>query len=75
MRSATTAAAGLGPARAALREAWDAIVAPVLAEATLAAPAAGAFRSTGMRGVHSEHLGYVLAEMQTLQRSFPGGAW
>ncbi|MGZ5157601.1 MAG: 1,2-phenylacetyl-CoA epoxidase subunit PaaC, partial [Caldimonas sp.] len=26
-------------------------------------------------GRHSEHLGYILAEMQTLQRSFPGGVW
>jgi ring-1,2-phenylacetyl-CoA epoxidase subunit PaaC len=65
----------LGPARAALREDWHAIVDPVLAEAGLAAPGLGQFRSTGTRGVHSEHMGYILAEMQVLQRSFPGGAW
>jgi ring-1,2-phenylacetyl-CoA epoxidase subunit PaaC len=40
-----------------------------------AVPAPGAFRSTGTAGMHSEHLGYILAEMQSLQRSFPGGAW
>jgi ring-1,2-phenylacetyl-CoA epoxidase subunit PaaC len=67
--------AGLGPGRAALQAAWHAVVDPVLAEAGLQAPAVGAFRSTGSRGVHSEHMGYLLAEMQTLQRSFPGGAW
>jgi ring-1,2-phenylacetyl-CoA epoxidase subunit PaaC len=50
-------------------------VAPVLADAQLAMPEFGAFRSTGSRGVHSEHMGYLLAEMQVLQRSFPGGAW
>ena len=71
-----TAAAesGLGPMRVSLKPEWDAIVAPVFAEAGLAVPATGAFRSTGSRGVHSEHMGYLLAEMQTLQRSFPGGA-
>ena len=65
----------LGPARAALRDGWLAIVAPVLADAGLALPETGQFRSTGSRGVHSEHMGYILAEMQTLQRSFPGGVW
>ena len=29
----------------------------------------------GKTGVHSEHLGYVLAEMQFLQRAYPGGVW
>ena len=61
--------------RMSLKPEWDAIVAPVFAEAGLAIPALGAFRSTGSRGVHSEHMGYLLAEMQTLQRSFPGGVW
>jgi ring-1,2-phenylacetyl-CoA epoxidase subunit PaaC len=72
-----TAAAesGLGPMRIALRAGWDAIVAPVFAEAGLEIPAASAFRSTGSRGIHSEHMGYLLAEMQVLQRSFPGGVW
>jgi len=72
-----TAAAesGLGPVRAALRVGWQAIVEPVFADAGLTIPAAGAFRSTGSRGLHSEHMGYLLAEMQTLQRSFPGGQW
>ena len=72
-----TAAAesALGPMRVALKTEWDAIVAPVFAEAGLQIPATGAFRSTGSRGVHSEHMGFLLAEMQTLQRSFPGGRW
>jgi len=72
-----TAAAesGLGPMRVALKPEWDAIVATVFAQAGLDVPAAGAFRSTGTLGVHSEHMGYLLAEMQVLQRSFPGGQW
>ena len=72
-----TAAAesGLGPLRVALQAWWQALVEPVFAEAGLAIPAASAFRSTGSKGVHSEHMGYLVAEMQTLQRSFPGGVW
>lgn len=69
------AAAGLGPARASLRTAWLAEVDEVLAEATLARPADTPFRSTGSNGVHSEHMGFILAEMQSLQRRFPGGRW
>jgi len=69
------AEAGLGPLRVALQAEWQAVVEPVFAEAGLAVPAVGAFRSTGSKGVHSEHMGYLLAEMQTLQRSFPGGVW
>jgi ring-1,2-phenylacetyl-CoA epoxidase subunit PaaC len=48
---------------------------PVFADAQLTAPADGAFRSQGRRGTHSEHMGYLLAEMQHLQRAFPGGVW
>jgi len=69
------AAAGLGPAWPQLEAAWMATVTPVLAEATLAVPARTPFTSTGTRGVHSEHLGHLLTEMQYLQRSCPGGTW
>lgn len=72
---AHAAATGLGPSRADLRAPWDAEVLSVLEQARLAAPAARKFRSTGMRGVHSEHMGFILAEMQHLQRSFPGAVW
>ncbi|MEQ1686027.1 MAG: 1,2-phenylacetyl-CoA epoxidase subunit PaaC [Burkholderiaceae bacterium] len=69
------ASTGLGPRWADVREEWMAEVMPVLAEAKLKAPAERAFRSTGKVGRHSEHMGYILAEMQHLQRSFPGGVW
>lgn len=68
-------AAGLGPRWADLREAWMAEMAQILAAADLAAPQESAFRSTGRQGVHSEHMGYILAEMQHLQRSYSGGVW
>ena len=68
-------AARLGPRWADLQEEWRAGFAAVLSAAGLSLPAERAFRSTGKTGRHSEHLGYVLAEMQHLQRSFPGGVW
>lgn len=66
---------GLGPSRARLRQAWQAEVKAVLDEATLEMPADSKFISTGSRGVHSEHMGFILAEMQHLQRAHPGGVW
>jgi ring-1,2-phenylacetyl-CoA epoxidase subunit PaaC len=68
-------ASGLGPRRADLREPWLAEISAVCDEAGLAMPATSGFISTGSRGVHSEHMGRILAEMQHLQRSFPGGVW
>ncbi|HUN93532.1 MAG TPA: 1,2-phenylacetyl-CoA epoxidase subunit PaaC [Burkholderiaceae bacterium] len=68
-------AAGLGPVASELQAPWRADVDAILREATLEAPAPSAFRSGGRAGRHSEHMGYVLAEMQVLQRAYPGGAW
>ncbi|MCE9657861.1 MAG: phenylacetate-CoA oxygenase subunit PaaC [Burkholderiales bacterium] len=68
-------AAGLGPRWADLRDDWRAEFSDVIAAARLTLPADRSFRSTGKSGRHSEHLGYILAEMQSLQRSFPGGVW
>jgi ring-1,2-phenylacetyl-CoA epoxidase subunit PaaC len=72
---AAAVAARLGPPADSLREPWLAEMAAVFAEVHLAMPAQGRFRSSGKRGVHSEHMGFILAEMQHLQRAFPGGAW
>ena len=72
---AAAVATGLGPAWSELREPWLAEMSEILGEAKLAMPGEAAFRSTGKRGLHSEHMGYLLAEMQYLQRSYPGGAW
>ncbi len=72
---AAAQASGLGPAWSAMQSPWHAEMAEVLAEATLAQPKDSAFRSTGKRGLHSEHMGRILAELQQLQRAFPGGVW
>jgi len=68
-------AEGLGPARDALAADWQREVAAVFNEAKLALPAPTPFVSTGTKGVHSEHMGFILAEMQNLQRMHPGGRW
>ena len=68
-------ATGLGPRWADVRDIWTAEMADILAAASLPVPQATAFVSTGRQGVHSEHMGFILTEMQYLQRSFPGGAW
>src|SRR5664280_765480 len=62
----------MGPRWSDLRDEWRARFAEVIVEAGLALPAERPFRSTGKNGRHSEHLGYILAEMQHLQRAFPG---
>src|SRR5690348_15392115 len=54
---------------------WQHRVDSVLAEATLAKPAATWMQSGGRSGRHSEHLGHLLAEMQFLQRAYPGATW
>ena len=68
-------AARLGPRWADLQAPWLAEITAVFDEAGLALPKASGFRSTGTRGVHSEHMGLILTQMQHLQRSFPGGVW
>ncbi|HOY36970.1 MAG TPA: phenylacetate-CoA oxygenase subunit PaaI, partial [Piscinibacter sp.] len=72
---AHAAASGIGPAWSSLQSAWRAEVEPVFAEAMLTPLADTPFRSTGKRGVHSEHMGFLLAEMQSLPRAFPGAVW
>ncbi len=67
--------AGIGVDLNTLKADWDAIVDAALAEATLQRPAAGGYVSQGKNGVHSEHLGFLLAEMQSLARAHPNGVW
>lgn len=62
-------------APAGLRAGWDAMVDRVLAQATLARPAAAWQHAGGRAGRHSEHLGHLLSEMQHLQRSHPDATW
>lgn len=69
-------AAGTGTDLAVLKSKWMNQVAEVLTEATLDIPQADAWmQSGGKEGQHSEHLGYILAEMQYMQRAYPGMEW
>ncbi len=55
---------------------WMDKVESVLIEATLVVPRSKIFMQTGGKeGVHSEKMGFILAEMQYLQRVHPGAAW
>lgn len=60
---------------AALKPAWDAIVDDALAEATLSKPETAGYITEGKQGIHSEHLGFLLAEMQSLARAHPNAVW
>ena len=59
----------------AIRPAWNERVKAVLAEATLTRPEDGWMDTGGKTGKHSEHLGLMLAEMQHMQRVYPGAEW
>lgn len=72
---AKAAEAGLGPRWSELQDAWRAEMQQILDEAHLQAPKDVPFLSTGKSGAHSEHMGLLLAEMQHLQRAYPGGVW
>lgn len=66
----------VAPAAEGLRAAFLGHVGEIFAEATLAMPALEAYMQRGgKQGRHTEHLGYILAEMQFLQRAYPGAEW
>ncbi|MDR5654166.1 1,2-phenylacetyl-CoA epoxidase subunit PaaC [Ruixingdingia sedimenti] len=69
------AEAGIAPLPGSLQAGWDRTVREVLAEATLTHPGETYQHKGGKTGVHSEHLGFILAEMQFLQRAYPGATW
>jgi ring-1,2-phenylacetyl-CoA epoxidase subunit PaaC len=69
------ARSGVAPVLADLAPRWSARIDEVLREATLARPADAPYSWHGKRGDHTEHLGYLLAEMQFLHRAYPGASW
>jgi ring-1,2-phenylacetyl-CoA epoxidase subunit PaaC len=60
---------------ATLHPQWLATVSNVVTEATLALPKSGWMQQGGRTGKHSEHLGHLLSELQSMQRTFPGATW
>ncbi len=69
------AASGIASPLAQLQPRWSARIDEVLREATLQRPADTDYPWHGKRGQHGEHLGYLLAEMQHMQRAYPGAKW
>ncbi|MEM9168651.1 MAG: 1,2-phenylacetyl-CoA epoxidase subunit PaaC [Pseudomonadota bacterium] len=72
---AALAAAGLAPALDDMAKTYAAETAATFREATLTAPVDAPVRAGGKGGLHSEDLGFLLAEMQFLQRAYPDATW
>jgi ring-1,2-phenylacetyl-CoA epoxidase subunit PaaC len=60
---------------ATLHPQWLTTVSNVTTEATLTLPKSGWMQQGGRSGKHSEHLGHLLSELQSMQRTFPGATW
>lgn len=67
--------AGIAPESSDLYAQWSVNVARVLDKANLNLPPEGFKSGSGRRGVHTEHFGHLLTEMQYLQRACPGASW
>lgn len=69
------AAAGIGADLAVLAPLWEERIEEILEAATLTRPQQAWMQEGGKQGRHGEGLGYILAEMQFLQRAYPGARW
>jgi ring-1,2-phenylacetyl-CoA epoxidase subunit PaaC len=65
----------VAPQLSDIKQSWTLKVEDTLSQATLIQPQNNHVQQGGKSGVHSEHLGYILAEMQHLQRTYPGVRW
>lgn len=68
-------AQGSGADVTLLRDAYYTQISQILEEATIAVPNPEYFQKGGKQGIHSEHMGYLLAEMQYMQRAYPNMTW
>ncbi len=68
-------AAGIAPNLLEIEAEWKSTVDAVFKEATLTIPQNNWKQSGGRKGMHSEHLGYILAELQYMQRAYPNMQW
>jgi ring-1,2-phenylacetyl-CoA epoxidase subunit PaaC len=67
--------AGIAIDPVTLRARWLEMISNVLREATLTLPKSDWMQQGGRSGRHSEHLGHLLSELQSMQRTFPGATW
>jgi ring-1,2-phenylacetyl-CoA epoxidase subunit PaaC len=68
-------AQGTGADVTLLRDAYYTQISQILEEATIAVPNPEYFQKGGKQGIHSEHMGYLLADMQYMQRAYPNMSW
>lgn len=66
---------GVAVDSAALRPTWEKAVTATLEEATLTPPDGSWSVRGGREGIHTEHLGHLLSELQFMQRAYPGLEW
>lgn len=66
---------GIAPLPSDLKGKWKSELIDLLSEAKLSIPEEGYMQTGSRKGIHSEHLGYILAEMQYLQRAYPDAKW
>ena len=66
---------GIGVDLNNIKASWNQYMNELLAEATLERPADGYMQTGSRKGIHTEHLGYILTEVQYLQRAYPGAKW
>jgi ring-1,2-phenylacetyl-CoA epoxidase subunit PaaC len=67
--------AGIAVDPTSLHPQWLKTVSDIVSEATLALPKNDWMQQGGRSGRHSEHLGHLLSELQSMQRTFPGATW
>lgn len=66
---------GIGADLNSIKPLWHKRVADMFTEATLELPAGTWMQQGGRKGMHTEHLGYILTELQFMQRAYPGMEW
>ena len=67
--------AGIAVDRSALKASWETSIYAIMKQATLEIPTDSRKIDGGREGMHTEHLGFLLAEMQFMQRAYPGQQW
>ena len=68
-------AAKIAPDPSLLKQDWQKKTEEVFAEATLPVPGPAFMQTGGKTGIHSENMGLILAELQFMQRAYPGAQW
>ncbi|MDA8768544.1 phenylacetate-CoA oxygenase subunit PaaC [Winogradskyella sp.] len=71
----TMVAEGIGVDVTKLQDSYYREVSQILEEATLQVPESKYFQKGGKQGIHTEYLGYILAELQYMQRAYPNMEW